>query len=1367
MSGLECRDSSFSATILALLMVVTSLSPLAMAEDVDNDDSESFVGDLSGFDPITEGKEYLFSESPVPIYSATGFLKSQWRSDGYPDLTLPFSDSYINSRSSTRSCENAWSVGDTDDVTTAGGSIAATVQKVSSNSAIFVEDGQVIPSTTLNDIASTWESTIFPTVTGYFGSAPDVDNTCQIEIVIFSIDGGGGIGGYFVPGLSSSKESVFMDIDDLSWRNTILAHEFQHLLHNARDPFEYIWIDEGAADMAAYLCFGVTSSLTGHANEWSQNSNMSVRWWNQRIADYGAGFLFLMYLSDKLGGASAISALVADTDTGGKGIEDLASNPLPGSTPIGTTMSDIFANFTLAVSVDSGQGAFGFSNLDLSTGCIAAYVCKAQMSGFNDQWVNPWTSSLQELEGWGMRAYKFNQGSGAPLNIMVQPSEFGFEGALLAKDSSTGSWSMSRMRVDPVTGSITGLIHDFGTDVDEVWMTTWYESAVDDCDYNYATCGITSGSYPTATVTVQAMLVTDPAEVSIESIDDFDRDSDGLSDSVQIDLGVVSNSFFEILEVTVDAFSNNSLVDTKVFSLTAGNSVSTEKSVWFTPPYSGQWTFGVSINDVTSELVDQAFSLPTDLTNLKPVASISVSTNSTQTWLPVNMFGSGYDEWGFGMENGSFSKNETPIAYYWDLGDNVSSTLKNPIHQYMEPGVYPVVLTVMDQGGYFSESQTWTVVVEDTSDPVPEISVEGVVVSEELVLLTNQQVMFSALGTTDNLPLEELYFEWNWGDGEIQSGIGLYESSHSWIDGSAEGIVYTLSLLVSDGIHDVEHTIFIKILNRVPQQIYDSPLQTYTLTPLTLPSVFTDSDGMIVDYDWSFEEGVNLDGGGMTMTSDYSQTSSDEANPTVGWLTPGMKNISLTVTDDDGNSTFAILQVNVINQRPVAVFSRPADGNVDTTYTFTSYSFDPDGDSSQLSTLWTISDLDDPIENVSSVSHTFMDPGLYTVTLTVTDVLGLESAQKSFTLRIENPLPIPEIDFSCPSVDDIILDREPEEGEQVIWQVPQTEEGGAFVSPGSLMKFDGSRSYDSDPAFIGKSSVDPDSEDWNGITRWIWDFGDATPQVEGAVVWHQYSIPGTYIVTLTVVDGFEGGETNSTHILVLVSQTPEILTTNPVSSDYVNIGDPIFLNYSVFDQDLEDGLVAWMDMDSSVDSDGDRDPTNDNDRSLSGDLVVRWDLDASVDSDGDGDYKNDWDWNPVNWDEEGEIRITMQVCDAVNVCASREYVITVLSTEDEYVPKSLSDLTWEDIVPNKESGGLLALVGLVLVLGWIIMRQKDEEELDADEMMETYDVDEVEADGGLPGMDQHKPPPQPKYLSQEERRDSDSGYVRPIRTRRR
>ena len=66
-----------------------------------------------------------------------------------------------------------------------------------------------------------------------------------------------------------------------------------------------------------------------------------------------------------------------------------------------------------------------------------------------------------------------------------------------------------------------------------------------------------------------------------------------------------------------------------------------------------------------------------------------------------------------------------------------------------------------------------------------------------------------------------------------------------------------------------------------------------------------------------------------------------------------------------------------------------------------------------------------------------------------------------------------------------------------------------------------------------------------------------------------------------------------------------------------------------------------------------------------------------------------------------------------------------------------------------------------------IMRQKDEDELDAEEMLETYDVTEVEVEGGLPGMDQHNPPPQPKYLTVGERRNKESGYIRPIRTRRR
>ena len=94
-------------------------------------------------------------------------------------------------------CLNSWSVGDEDNITTSDGTFAVTVEKISSNSAIFVEDGQIVSSTILNDIISNWESIIFPTTTSFFGTPPDIDGNCQIEIVIIPIDGPGGDEGYF------------------------------------------------------------------------------------------------------------------------------------------------------------------------------------------------------------------------------------------------------------------------------------------------------------------------------------------------------------------------------------------------------------------------------------------------------------------------------------------------------------------------------------------------------------------------------------------------------------------------------------------------------------------------------------------------------------------------------------------------------------------------------------------------------------------------------------------------------------------------------------------------------------------------------------------------------------------------------------------------------------------------------------------------------------------------------------------------------------------------------------------------------------------------------------------------------------------
>ena len=126
---------------------------------------------------------------------------------------------------------------------------------------------------------------------------PDVDNNCQVQIVIYDIDGAFNNADTLLH-RCRIYAAVYVDYADitLSWGKSILAHELEHLLHNAQDPYENLWIDEGNADVAIYLCFGADSTLVSHLNQWTQSSELSVRWWNQRFADYGAGFIFTMYL---------------------------------------------------------------------------------------------------------------------------------------------------------------------------------------------------------------------------------------------------------------------------------------------------------------------------------------------------------------------------------------------------------------------------------------------------------------------------------------------------------------------------------------------------------------------------------------------------------------------------------------------------------------------------------------------------------------------------------------------------------------------------------------------------------------------------------------------------------------------------------------------------------------------------------------------------------------------------------------------------------------------------------------------------------------------------------------------------------------
>jgi len=392
----ELRTSP--AFLFVTVLLIASMSPLLMAAAAQSNESDTYeavpynaggviIGDISEFD-AQDGREYLFIEEDEIVVSASPFMKSKWVEAGMPGVDEILMQPSTSGRSSARAC-SPHVVGDTLTVPTSGGSVDTYVAKTTVSVAFLVQVGRIFLFIVLNNLAQTWDQIIYPTMTTYYGkdyqdgrglAPPDKDNNCQVQIVIYDIDGAYNIGGYFSPSFAVSREAVFVDYADvtLTWGKSILAHELEHLLHNAQDPYENLWIDEGNADVAIYLCFGADSTLTGHVNAWTTSPDLSVRWWNQRIADYGAGYMFTMYLAEHLGGGPAVRQLVQDSATGGQGVVNLALSPQSGqSGKVGTIMSEIFANFSIAATLDSDQGIWGYPNLQLTQACVSGSFCRA------------------------------------------------------------------------------------------------------------------------------------------------------------------------------------------------------------------------------------------------------------------------------------------------------------------------------------------------------------------------------------------------------------------------------------------------------------------------------------------------------------------------------------------------------------------------------------------------------------------------------------------------------------------------------------------------------------------------------------------------------------------------------------------------------------------------------------------------------------------------------------------------------------------------------------------------------------------------------------------------------------------------------
>ncbi|MBL6743316.1 MAG: PKD domain-containing protein [Candidatus Poseidonia sp.] len=1395
----ELRTSP--AFLFITILLFASLGPVAMAQaDNSGDDSGQSstysaggeaIGDLDDFNP-SDGSEYLFIHEDEPVVSATQFMRQAWIDAGRPGVEDMVVDS-TSGRAAGRAC-TPHVVGDTLNVGTAAGQISAYVAKTTNSVAFIVQSGRTLSSTVLNNLASTWDSTIYPTMTTYYGkdyqdgrglAPPDVDNNCQVQIVIYDIDGAYNTGGYFAPSYASSRESVFVDFADitLSWGKSILAHELEHLLHNALDPYENLWIDEGNADVAIYLCFGADSTLTGHVNAWTGAPEQSVRWWNQRIADYGAGYMFTMYLAEHLGGGPAVRQLVQDSATGGKGVENLALSPQAGQVGLlGRTMGEIFANFSIAATLDSDQGIYGYPNLDLNAVCTGGAFCRAQPTEINSDWATPWSSTGNSVEGWGIRSFQFTPGSAspAPLTLRLTADVSQFDGVIVTKATSDGLWSVTDLNF--VNNVATGLVPGFGNLTDEVWVITWYASTIADCDYT--SCG---PSYPTGVVDIEAARITSPATMTLNNTVLGDRDGDGLDDTIEINYNILSNAFFEDLDVEISVRdSTGSVVDTITDRISAGGGVDVPGQVYFTAHNSDQYSFAMVMKDMLGDTVDSIQTSPQSLNNMKPVANGTVSLNESQTWENIQFLGNGFDAWGLSLDNNSLPYMDAPTAYAWTFGDNGSSNLKSPLRSYSEVGVFNATLRVMDQGGTWSETQVHAINVTDPTDPIPIITVNNVVIDQEITLLTDQRILFSAGRTVDNVPTEFLDFSWDWGDGTMDSGIGVYSQQHEWGDIDGENITYNLTLTVSDGYNTGQKIIQVHVNNRLPVQIYAELMTTMTYTSLVMPDVFEDDDGEIVNYAWTFDGGVRLGLGTPLRTDDYSNVASNNANPVLAWDSPGNKTVTLTVTDDDGSQVTAVLTITVLNQMPFAHFDvrtqseaidfREEDGEVDAPYIFDGLdSRDPDGlvgDHTDIE-VWNWSFSDGTFGERPQITHSFTTPGEHTIILVVTDKEGVESFPRTMTVRISNPLPVIQLRILDGWINGSIITTSTAFPEGTVvdsWSHTFDENGAVVTAPGNLLYFDSAGTRDGDRQFEGKYvPFEQASPEWNGLVEYTWDFGDATPLEHGATPWHGYALPGTYTVTLTVRDAFGTGDVMRQSFTVVVDHPPEVTEAYMPEDIFVGSSNSFSANVSDYESGSEMEIYRDLDVDDGS--------IMERDERILTEYTVRWDFDTDVDADENGNSQDDWT-EPIagslvraihTYEEAGYYTLLVEVCDGLGQCATLTEDVEVVPEPEG--PPSLSDFSadeWKSWLADagSELATFIGLIVVALVLGWLVMREPSRLEEEAKEAAETYtDIEHVESQGGLLGMDHHLPPPAPKILSKDERRSDESGYVRPLRHR--
>lgn len=381
-------------------------------------------------------------------------------------------------------------------------------------------------------------------------------------------------------------------------------------------------------------------------------------------------------------------------------------------------------------------------------------------------------------------------------------------------------------------------------------------------------------------------------------------------------------------------------------------------------------------------------------------------------------------------------------------------------------------LQLIDRGGanpYFSLAAL-------NIEPAGPVSPPSADAGPDRAALEGQAVSFAGSAGGQS----SLSYAWDFGDGATT--IGTLTPSHTYADNGT----YTVTLRATDAAgQTAQDTAVVTVGNVAPSASASGPYAGASGLTIAFSSTVTDPSpadrAAGFTYLWDFGDGA---------------TSTQQA-PGHAYTRAGSYTVRLTVRDKDGGTT--TVQTTALVNVPAPLTVNAGPDRTANEGSGVSFSATITGGAGPLSYAWNFGD-GSPAASAPTPSYAFLDNGVYTVMLTVTDALGA-TAQDTLVVAVANVAPT---------------------GVSV---------GGPYtLQPGTPLTF-------------APTGTDPSVIDLVSPFTVVWNFGDGgtltqvTPATTYTSPSHTYAAPGAYTVSLTATDK-DGGSTSASGTVTVTAPTP-------------------------------------------------------------------------------------------------------------------------------------------------------------------------------------------------------------------------------------